>query len=260
MASGNFLRTIRISLMFYMLAFVAMGAWLAKARSTDWNDTLWVNVYPIAANGSPAVERYMSQLEAEDFGAIEEFLQREASRYGIELDSPLRVDLGDPVEELPPAPPADGNPLAVIGWSLQLRYWAWQVQRKQNLPSPDIKVFVVYHDPTTERLPHSLGLQKGLIGVVNAFATRQANGSNNVVIAHEIMHTLGASDKYDLATNQPLHPHGYAEPARKPLHPQRHAELMGGRIPLSEARAATPPSLAHVVVGKATAQEIRWIN
>ena len=58
------------------------------------------------------------------------------------------------------------------------------------------------------------GLQKGLIGVVNAFASDEQAAQNNVVIAHELLHTVGATDKYDPRTNQPSHPDGYAEPDR----------------------------------------------
>ena len=32
--------------------FIA-GAWLARARSTSWEETLWVTVYPIAADAAP---------------------------------------------------------------------------------------------------------------------------------------------------------------------------------------------------------------
>ena len=37
---------------------------------------------------------------------------------------------------------------------------------------------------------------------------------NNVIVAHEILHTFGATDKYDPATTQPRYPDGYAEPGR----------------------------------------------
>ena len=46
-------------------------------------------------------------------------------------------------------------------------------------------MFVLYHDPAlTPQVPHSLGLTKGLIGVVYAFATPDMDGENAVVIAH----------------------------------------------------------------------------
>ena len=147
---------------------------------------------------------------------------------------------------------------SVMFWSLRLRYYAWRVMRKLPGPAPDIGIFVLYHDPQhSPSLQHSLGLQKGLVGVVNAFADREMEGSNDVIIAHELLHTLGATDKYD-ADNQPIHPHGFAEPERDPLYPQRYAELMAGRIPITSERAETPQSLRYVVVGAQTATEIGW--
>jgi len=122
-------------------------------------------------------------------------------------------------------------------------------------------MFVVYYDPKThQRLAHSLGLQKGLIGVVNAFASPAQASRNNVVIAHEFMHTVGATDKYDPSNNQPVFPEGFAEPDRKPVYPQQRAEIMAGRIPVASNSAIMPRSLAACVVGPKTAQEIRWTD
>ena len=42
-----------------------------------------------------------------------------------------------------------------------------------------------------------------------------------------LLHGFGATDKYDLATGQPLYPKGYAEPALKPLYPQRFGRNYG---------------------------------
>jgi len=81
---------------------------------------------------------------------------------------------------------------------------------------------------------------------------------NNVIVAHELLHTVGAADKYNLATNLPIYPHGFAEPDREPLYPQLKAELMGARVPRSQTRADIPASLIRVVVGPQTALEIRW--
>jgi hypothetical protein len=146
-------------------------------------------------------------------------------------------------------------------WSLKLRYWVWKVEKQQSEPHADIKVFALYHDPKlVNSLPHSLGLQKGLIGVVHAFAATHMSESNNVVIAHEIMHTVGASDKYDSKSGQPIYPDGYAEPNLKPRYPQLKAEIMGGRIPLGEKDAQIPRSLKQVVVGQQTAIELDWLT
>jgi hypothetical protein len=97
-----------------------------------------------------------------------------------------------------------------------------------------------------------------MIGVVNAFASPRQAGSNKVIIAHELLHTLGASDKYDPATGQPIYPGGYAKPDANPTLPQELAELMGGRVPISTLESRIPRSLDEVIIGPATGQEIRW--
>ena len=126
-----------------------------------------------------------------------------------------------------------------------------------NRAPPQIRIFVLYHDPSfTRSVPHSVGMQKGLIGVVHAFADRGMTGANNVVIAHEILHTLGASDKYDLASLAPLYPAGYAEPDNDPLYPQSSAEIMAGRFAVDAETFEMPESLDDVLVGDATALEI----
>ena len=122
-------------------------------------------------------------------------------------------------------------------------------------------VFVLYHDPAlTPVVPHSLGLEQGLIGVVYAFATPDMDGTNGVVIAHELLHTVGATDKYDPQTDAPSFPSGYGDPRQTPLYPQVTAELMAGRRVLSPRQLEQPRDLDEVVVGPATALEIGWIR
>jgi hypothetical protein len=71
---------------------------------------------------------------------------------------------------------------------------------------------------------------------------------------------LGATDKYDPRTNAASFPDGYAEPDARPVHPQRQAEIMAGRIPVTETRSEIPPNLKRVVIGEKTAREINWIK
>ena len=254
-------RIIRISLLLYLLFMVGGGAWLARARTTDWDESLWVTVYPINGDDSQASAVHIAALEAKAFEAIPSFMRKQARRYGVKLRSPVRVLVGPTLKEAPPAPPADRHPLAVMLWSLKLRWWAFRLDRGETPAPTDIEIFVQYFDPAMRStLSHSLGLQKGLIGVVNAFAGDAYRGSNQVVMAHELLHTLGATDKYDPATNMPLHPHGFAEPDAQPLYPQSRAEIMGGRIPVSRTEAETPRRLGQVVVGRLTASEIGWIQ
>jgi hypothetical protein len=120
-------------------------------------------------------------------------------------------------------------------------------------------MYVQYFDPArSPALAHSLGLQKGLIGVVNAFASKTMKAQNHVIIAHELLHTVGASDKYDPANNQPVYPSGYSDPEQEPRFPQRRAEIMAGRMATGEATFREAQKLKEVVIGAETAREIRW--
>ena len=139
-----------------------------------------------------------------------------------------------------------------------MRYWAYSRDNYEG-PPKDIQMFVVYFDPKErQQLDHSLGLEKGLIGVVNAFASEEMAAQNNVVIAHEFLHTLGATDKYDLRSGLAIYPHGYGEPELQPRYPQKLAEIMGGSIALSPTERRMPESLDETVVGPLTAREINW--
>ncbi|HSD61739.1 MAG TPA: hypothetical protein VLC55_12885 [Burkholderiales bacterium] len=251
-------RTLRIFVLLLILAAVALGAWRTRSSVVEWKYTLPVNLYPVNGDGSDATSRYVTGLTAESFRPIEEFMRDEARRHGRGDSASVEVRLQQEIRVPPPQAPRGGNALDVILWSLHMRYWAWRHAEAPG-PGPQVRMILVYVDPTQRgHLPHSTALREGLIGLVNVFAAPGMAGENNVVIAHEFLHTLGASDKYDRETNQPLFPDGYADPEAAPLHPQAFAEIMGGRIPLSDAAAVQPRSLNHVVIGPATAREIKW--
>ena len=251
-------KALRVTLLLFILFMVAVGTWLAERRSTDWNNSLWVKIYPINGDGSEASADYIDALSVDTFAGIEDFLAREVRRYGHTLQRPVRVELGEPVREQPPEIANPGSMLDVMLWSLRMRWWMFGVSGDQDRIDPDVRIFVRYHSPReTLRLENSVGVQKGMFGVVNAYSSRTHAGRNDVVIAHEFLHTLGATDKYDLSTGIPLAPHGLAEPDRSPLYPQLKAEIMGGRIAIAPDDAEVPAHLGHVLIGPLTAREIR---
>jgi hypothetical protein len=253
-------RKLRILALLFILATVAQGAWLARGRTTEWNNTVRVTLYPINGDHSAAAGDYVGQLDASRFEPIEAFFKREAAGYGMTVAKAVEVSLAPAVAAQPPRPPFGGSKVEVILWSLRLRYWAWRHDDYRG-PKPDVRIFVSYFDPATSpRLAHSTGLQKGLIGVVNAFARTDMDGSNNVVIAHELMHALGASDRYEPGTNRPVYPDGFADPDAVPLYPQSRAEIMAGRIPVSEGAAEIPAGMNEVTIGTKTAREINWLK
>ena len=253
-------RKLRIAILVFILAVAAYGNLYDRLSTTDWDETLWIGLFPINADGGEPGDAYIASLTSGNSADIERFINDQAKAYGIAIDRPVRVDLYPQVTEHPPLLPPDANVLSSIWWSLKMRWYARRNSHPPGRAPPQIRIFVLFHDPAfTQAVPHSVGMQKGLVGVVHAFAARAMSRPNNVVIAHEILHTLGATDKYDPATLAPLYPIGYAEPGRDPLLPQPLTEIMAGRRAVDAHTYEMPDSLDEVRVGKATALEIRWI-
>lgn len=258
--SGFSFRKVRIAILLLILAGVALDSWLVVVRSTSWDHPLWVVVYPINGDGGSESEAYIRTLATENYSAVEQFMVDEVRRYKLPVKDPSDVRIGPIVNELPPLPPKDRNIWKTMLWSLQLRYWSI-VKDEYDGPRPDIRIFVLYHKPEDNKLlEHSTGLQKGMVSVVHAFASEKMAARNNVVIAHEMLHTLGATDKYDLSNGQPIYPDGYGDPQQQPLLPQHWAEIMGGRIAVSETEAEMPKSLKQALIGTVTAREIGWLK
>jgi hypothetical protein len=259
LAQRTFLASLRLAILLAILLFVALGAWLDRSRSRDWDSTLRVTVYPVAFDNGHAVSGYVAALTDESFDSVERFMRDEGQRHSLGLAEPLRIRVSHAARELPPAAPSEPHMLSVAWWSLRLRYWAWRVQARDPLPPPDVQVFALFHRPQEHTaLPDSLGLSKGLVAVAHLFGDATAAGSNEVVLVHELLHTLGATDKYAPSSGQPLAGDGLGEPDRVPLYPQQFAEVMGGRIALSPATSEIPASLDDVLIGDLTAREIGW--
>lgn len=254
-------RNVRIAILLLFLGVAAYSNWYDKLSTTDWDEMLYVGVFPIDEAENTVAHDYIARLSEDRIADIEKFLNLEAKEFGVGIPRPFSIRLYPPVQERPPERGASDNILQNMWWSLRLRMYARRASRASGLPSPQVRIFVIYHDPSfSQAVPHSVGMQKGLVGVVHAFADAGMTRTNNVVIAHEILHTLGASDKYDLQTLAPLFPIGYADPEKVPLHPQSFAEVMAGRVAADAHTSEMPESLDEVVVGNATALEIRWIR
>ena len=249
-------RRLRILLLLGVLAAAFGLTWLEQTMVRAWRAPLEVAVIPINGDGSPEAAETIRALQASDFDDINTFLQREIARYGVKQLPAMQVALLPEPKEKPPAPPRDGGVLKTVFWSLKLRWWVYRQSDAWFPQLGTIKLFVLYHAPQDGvALEHSLGLQKGLIGVVHAFADARQARQNNIVIAHELLHTLGATDKYD-AEGRPVYPQGYADPDLPPFVPRHDAEIMAGRLVNGAGRVVMPASLEQCVIGAMTAHEI----
>lgn len=251
--------SIRVTLLLLCLLTVGFTSVHQLVYTRNWNQTLDVVVYPINGDGHLATDSYIQSLTDSTFDVINRWGVREANRHDLDLRTPFSVTLGQAISKMPPTLPADANIISSILWSLRFRFWAWR-----NTPGDggltQVRMFVVYQTgEDNEALQHSLGLQKGLMGLVYAFSLNKQTAQNNIVIAHELLHTVGAIDKYTVY-GSPSHPEGFANPTRTPLYPQRNAEIMAGRIPTSAGKSYMAESLRSVIVNPYTASEINWIN
>jgi hypothetical protein len=253
-------RKFRIVVLLLILVFVLLNTWLDSVYSRDWNGPLQVALYPVNIDGSVASARFIEQLSVADLETLSDFFARQATAYKLPVQTPLRFTLAPMLNTAPPLPPEHGSRLDIMMWSLKLRWFRWRTADPPG-PTPTIRLFWLFHDPQQNNvLPHSTGLEKGLMGIAHAFADPRMAGANLVVVAHELLHTLSATDKYDLGSTQPIFPDGYADPEQQPRYPQLAAELMAGRIAVSDHEAEQPRSLRQVMIGPLTAREIGWIK
>ena len=254
---NSFWKTLRVAILLIVLVVVALNAW--RDKNQDWSQPIFVSLYPINADQSPISQQYIQKLSNDEFLPIAEYLRNQAREHN---PRPIyfNLKLGQQVYQVPPSVPAQGSILDVMLWSLKFRYYAWK--QKQNLGyTPSVELFLLYHDPKIfPVLHHSTALENGRIGIVNLFSSDKQASQNKIVIAHELLHAFGASDKYDLESNQPIFPMGYADPNQQPLYPQKKAEIMAVAIPLSTDRNKMAEHLSNTLVNKMTAQEVGWID
>lgn len=228
--------------------------------SRSWHKPLDVVIYPVNGDSSLKTHNYIKSLSDSSFAEIDDWLAKEAKRHQLPIDRPIKTRMGQQVKAIPPDLPVEQGAIRTIMWSLQLRNWVFRNTPDDESNLRRVRVFVIYHEGEDDKpLAHSVGLQQGLIGVVHAFAQPRQSAQNNIVIAHEILHTVGASDKYNFY-GQPEYPYGYANPNRTPLYPQRYAEIMAGQIPISAYSAYMATSLKSVRINDLTAEEISWTD
>ena len=252
-------KRFRIAILSFILLIVAANAYWIDNRISNWETTLNVVIYPINADSSSEVEDYIDSLQTSYFAPIENFMQEEAELCGLMLDKPIAIHLAPKITEMPPPLPETGSVLDAIIWSLKMRYWSWQTDTYDGYK--DVNIYVLYSRFKNEEIIEiSAGLQKGKIGLVQASATHTLINHTLLVIAHEMLHTFGATDKYDYVTLLPIYPHGFAEPDQEPLYPQRMAEIMAGVIPVSQTDIKKPKNLNEVTLGTKTCIEIQWLD
>ncbi len=251
---------IRVTVLSAVLVIVALYAWHDHARRaarTEWKRTLDVAIIVVrdGAVGAPALEALRAQSRE-----LESTLATQFARYQSAPERPFSfvvygpAELGEPL----PAPPGDGI-FAGAKYAWHLRKFTADIDGRAGVPSRgfDARIYLVVKPPSDRGFVEGMSEHGGRVGVALAELDESTVGLSLFVAAHELFHTLGATDRYD-ASGHTVFPDGLAEPDRSPPFPQRYAELMARNRPLDAEREVPPASLGELWVGKKTALEVGW--
>jgi len=254
-------RNVRVAILLTVLVAVGFATLATKRRLHRWVAPLTIAIVPVAADGSRIEQAYIENLAPDAFAPVARFLVARARGFHRNLDGIIDLRLDPPARELPPAAPENSDSmLAVIKWSLALRYWDWALAHHDRRPGADIRIYVLFHQVSaSQSLDASVGLEQGHIGIVQAPIGEANLGWTELAVAHELLHTLGATDKYD-AEGLPRVPDGLANPDQEPPEPQERCEVMSGSVPVEVGKARLARSLEECVVNRFTAAEIGWVR
>jgi hypothetical protein len=193
--------------------------------------------------------------------ALQRRLASEYRRYGGRDFTPFSFEVTGPVKVDQAPPQAHGQGLLGLFTETYERWrWTRDIDARAGVErgAYDARIYLVMK-PAKGGLAFVEGESEygGRVGVAQADIDPEMIDFALIVAAHELMHTLGASDKYD-AEGRAVFPGGFAEPERLPLYPQPGAEIMARNLPLAPSSERPPNTLDELFVGDATAREVGW--
>jgi hypothetical protein len=261
---GRFFYRLRVGVLLAILAGVAAYAALDRARRTarrEWQRPLQVALVLLSEGAiDPAA---LAQLRTR-IDPLEVALQTEFARYGGNF-RPIRFRVFGPATEpeAPPHAPDEPSLLDAIRLSLALGRFARASDRVLGVNATDFdgRIYARLRAPKSIRqaLVEGLGEDGGRIAITNIELSDDSVDFGLFVVAHELFHLLGASDRYG-PDGDALLPEGLGEPRLEPLYPQRSVEIMArGRV-LAPGQEVPPADLGELRVGERTAREIGWFR
>jgi hypothetical protein len=255
---------IRLAILFAVLLMVAgyaaRDAYVRRER-TDWQRTLLVAVVVLEAE---AVQDSALAAFSERLPLLQEKLALEARRYRPNLALPFEFQQFGPIEVREPPPQPGGDSFFDLGYhAFRLSRYLGQIDDHAGVASRayDGRLYITVRPPKrgARAIVEGFSEQGGRIGNVTVELDDGMVDLALLVVAHELMHTLGATDKYD-ARGHAVVPHGLADPDQQPLYPQSHVEIMARNRPLALGQEVLPESLEELRVGSKTAREIGWLS
>jgi len=252
----------RLAVLLGLLAITIVWAWheLESRRArNEWQRPLEVAVAFVQLG---VIDPQALATLRTHFPSLEARLTDEYHRHGGRMTRPVNFTLFGPVTvDRAPPPDPDATLLSLAQHTYQLWRWTHAVDVGCGLPTRgfDSRIYLLVRAPHDSARSFVEGSSElgGRVGVARVELGASTVDLALFVVAHELFHTLGASDKYD-AEGRTLIPEGLVEPERLPLYPQRYAEVMARNLVVAAGSERPPDSLSELGVGARTALEIGW--
>lgn len=256
---------IRVSILLAILLGVSLYAirdYRSRHGRNAWDRTLEISF--VVVREGPVKDDALAALRAR-VPALEAQLHAQMNRYRSSVLPPVHVTIRGPVDGAPPAPsPGDG---AVDALKYQWNLWRWtrhvDALAGYDAGAADSRIYLAVKPPVaTEegrvvRQIEGASELNGRVGVVHVDLDPVMADFALFVATHELLHTLGATDKY--ASDGSIRvPDGLAEPDATPLYPQRFAEVMARHRAIDDRTSKPPKDLSELAIGGLTAREIGW--
>ncbi len=262
MKKGQIFRRVRIAILLGILAIVVLYAVkdvTQRRARTSWKRPLQV-AFVVIRRG-PVDDAVVKELAARSHD-LESHLKSEMERYR-DGERPFSFSVYGPVDaSSDPPSPAGGGFIDLARASYDSWRYYRDIDQRADVPSAgfDSRIYLVVRPPINQRRKSVEGQSEegGRIGSVAVELDSSMIDFALFVATHELLHTLGATDKYD-AMGRARVPDGLGEPDRIPLYPQVFAEVMARNVALSPTEERPPDTLDELRVGAATAREIGWL-
>jgi hypothetical protein len=260
-------RFFRGRVVVWSVMLAAVVIWAAIDVTARWSRKQWrrpLTVALVIVARGPVAQPELDALVA-GVPRLSARLQSEFERYrGTRGSAPVSLQVLGPVRDQHAPPALRGRDL----WE------RWQDSRRLSMylqpldiaahvraSAYDSRVYLVAAPAQGAQSPAVEGIAEagGRVGLVQVELGPDMVDFALTVVAHELLHTVGATDKYDLR-GQPVFPDGFAAPEQVPPYPQAFFEVMARGRPLDPQHSAAPDNLDHLRVGEQTAREVGWLR